>query len=162
MKKLAFLMFTVSLLFTFYPSIVHCTVINELEAKRHKGDAISVMYEYELGLVYNSIRHIIRHSENKCISKQYGEYHTDFAPEEKAIYNYDGNAGIGVFISQVTDKKTKVDFVYTDGFLNRNLKCSVDSIIEELPFLLENRNIKKYLEYTQKLRKKKDKERAGQ
>lgn len=163
MKKLALLMFTVSLLLTFYPTVVHCTVINELEAKKDKGDTISVTYDYEFGLVFNATKYIIRHSENKCIAKQYNEYHTDFAPEERAIYNYDGDSGIGIFLSPLAENKTQVDFVYTDGFLNGNLKCSANSIMQELPFLLKTRNKKEYLEYTHELRQKeKEKEKVRQ
>lgn len=160
MKKSTLLMLNVSLLFIFFPSIVYCTVINELEAKRNNGDATSVIYENEVGLVYKALRYIIRHSENECISKQYNGYHTDFAPEEGAIYNYEDNSGIGIFFNKLNDNKTKVDFVYTEGFLDRNPKCATESIIQELPFLLKNKNTKAYLEYTHKLRLEWEKERA--
>ena len=166
MKKITLLILTASLLLNFCPSIAFSTVVNELEAKRSNGDATTLMYEYEAGLVFNAIRYILRHSENECISKQYGEYHTDFAPEEGGIYNYDGNSGIGMFFVKLPDDKTKVDFVYTDSFLNKNPKCSVEAIIEELPFLLENRDTKAYLEYTHKLHeeweKQKERERGRQ
>ena len=159
MKKLSSIMFTFSLIFTFNPSAVYCSVINELEAKLINGEVTSVTYEYGVGFVYNAVRHILRHSENRCIAKQYSGSHTDYAPEDGAIYNYEGNSGLGIFFSKINDNKTKVDFVYTDGFLNRNLKCSVDGFIQELPFLLKNKNKKAYLEYTQKLRKEWDEER---
>ena len=154
MKRFAILMSTVGLLFTFLPSIGHSTVINELEAKRGNGGATSVTYEYPVSLVFNALRYVIRHSENGCISRQYGGSHIDFAPEEGAIYSYDGNDGIGIFFTKTPDnKKTRVDYVYTDGFLNSNLKCSTEAMIHELPFLLEIKNTKAYLEYTHKLRK---------
>ena len=151
MKRFTLLIFGIGLLFTFRHSIGHCTVINDLEAKRSNGGATSVTYEYDVGLVYNGLRYLIRHSENGCISKLYGGNHIDFAPEEGAIYSYDGNDGIGIFLNKFADNKTKVDYVYTDGFLNSNLKCSTEAIIEELPFLLKNKKTKAYLEYTHKL-----------
>jgi len=152
MKKFALLMFTVSLLFTFHPSIGHSTVINDLEAKRSNGEATSVTYQYDIGLVFNGLKYLIRHSENGCISRQYGGSHLDIAPEEGAIYSYDGNDGIGIFFAKMPANETKVDYVYTDGFLNSTLKCSIQAMIEELPFLLKNKNKKAYLEYTHKLR----------
>ena len=152
MKKFALLLFTVCLLFALHPSSGHSTVINDLEAKRNNGDTTSVMYEYNINLVYNALRYVMRHSENGCISRQYGGNHIDFAPEDGAIYSYDGNDGIGIFFSKLANKKTKVDYVYTDGLFNGSLKCSVGAIIDELPFLLKNKNKKAYLEYTHKLR----------
>ena len=164
MKKITLLMFALGLLFSFHPSTGRCSLINELDAKRNNGDAESVTYEHEAGLVFNALRYVMRHSENECISKQYGSYHTDFAPEEGAIYNYDGNSGIAIFLNKLPDNKTRVDYAYTDSFLNKNPKCSVESLMQEVPFLLENRNTKTYLEYTRKLReewdKAKEKERA--
>ena len=140
MKKTALLMFAFSLMFISYPSMGNCTVINELEAKRNKGETTSVVYEYKFKFVYRTIKYVLRHSENRCISKQYSGFHTDYAPEDGAIYNYEGNSGLGIFFTKLTDGKTKVDFVYTGGFLSGNLKCSVDSFIQELPFLLKNKN----------------------
>jgi hypothetical protein len=101
MKKSLYIFFALSVLLVFPAANVFATVINKLEEKRNEGNATSVVYEYKWELVYAAARYITRHSENKCIAKQYGQLHTDYAVDEKAIYKYENNSGIGAYLQEL-------------------------------------------------------------
>lgn len=156
MKKSLYIFFALSVLLVFPAANVFATVINKLEEKRNEGNATSVVYEYKWELVYAAARYITRHSENKCIAKQYGQLHTDYAVDEKAIYKYENNSGIGIFFVPLNAEQTRVDFAYVG--LTGNLKCSIDAYLQELPYLLKHNSKNDYREYSKKLRKEREKE----
>ena len=156
MKKSFYVLIALSMLLIFPAGNVSATVINKLEEKRNEGNATSVVYEYKWELVYAAARYITRHSENKCIAKQYGQLQTDFAVDEKAIYKYEKNSGVGIFLVPLNAEQTRVDFVYVG--LTGNLKCSIEGYLEELPYLLKHNSKNVYREYTTKLREEREKE----
>jgi hypothetical protein len=156
MKKSLYILSALSVLLVFPATNLSATVINKLEAKRNEGNATSVVYEYKWELVYGAARYISRHSENSCIAKQYGQFHTDYAVDEKAIYKYSKKSGLGIFLVPLNAEQTRVDFAYVG--LTGNLKCSIDAYLKELPYLLKHNSKTVYREYTRKLREEREKE----
>jgi hypothetical protein len=151
MKKLFIIIISLSLFSTIYASTGSCTIITRLEEKRAEGKFTTVTYEYDLETVFNAIKFVMRHSEDGYIAKRLGKFHTDYAIEEKAIYNYSGQSGIGVFLEPLSPKRTKVDFVFR-GF-GVGLKYTVESLNLELPYLLEHGE-QAYREYTHQLQER--------
>jgi hypothetical protein len=151
MKKLSIIIIALSLFSTLYASTGSCTVITRLEEKRAEGKFTTVTYEYDLETVFNAIRFIMRHSEDGYITNQFEDFHTDYAIEEKAIYNYSGQSGIGVFLEPLSPKRTKVDFVFRG--LGLKYKPTVESLNIELPYLLEHGE-QAYREYTHQLQER--------
>ncbi len=151
MKKLSIIIIALSLFFTLYASTGSCTTITRLEQYRAEGKFTTVTYEYGWETVFNAIRFIMRHSEDGYITNQFEDFHTDYAIEEKAIYNYGAQSGIGVFLEPLNPKQTKVDFVFRG--MGMGLKSAVEVLNMELPYLLEHGE-EAYRKYTHQLQKR--------
>jgi hypothetical protein len=148
MKKLALLLVAVSLFVAFYASIGFCSIINDLEAKRDAGNAVTVVYEQDWETIYAAVKFVWRHSENRSIAEQYGRSWIDYAIEEKAIYSYTSLNGIGIFFEPLTPYQTKVHYVLS-GYI-AFFQGILDATIKELPYLLEHGQ-KGYREHTKNL-----------
>ena len=148
LKKLILLLVTVSLFVALYASNAFCSIINDLEAKRDAGNAVTVVYEQDWETLYAAVKYIWRHSENRFIAEQYGRAWIDYAVEEKAIYSFTSLTGIGIFFEPLTPFQTKVHYVIS-GYI-AYFQGILDATMKELPYLLEYGQ-KNYREYTKNL-----------
>ena len=152
MKKLAQLIMIIPLFLFLSVSNAFCTMISKLEAKRAKGKATSIVYEYDWETVYDAAQFVIRHSENYIVYAN----GFDYAKEEKAIYFIGPGPGVGFFFKPLEDNRAEVDYVKIGVYTTPS--AIVNAVIEELPYLLENGQ-KAYREYTHKLKLQKERER---
>ena len=132
-----------------------CATVRDIEIKRDAGKSIVVIYDYNWETVYNAMRYVYRHTENKLIATYYPDA-MDFTKTEKTIWINDyyvyGCILFGIFFTSINESKTKVEFVKANLIENVEIyQQMIDQIIDESKYYLEN-DPDAYKEYTHQKR----------